>query len=138
MQKRERCERRDRGPVGGTRHTPSACLESLEDLVVMSGGDPAPRLLERCEGERRVVMDSRWLKVVAMAVMVVALAACLWVLASSLGGQAEAESAGVRYQIEASGDRAWMVDSATGRVWLCEDGACREQPVSGLHPRPGG
>jgi hypothetical protein len=82
-------------------------------------------------------MKSRWLKVVAMTVMVIVLAACLWVLASNLGGQAQAESAGIRYEVDASGDRAWMVDSATGRVWLCEDGGCREMPVAGLHPRPG-
>ncbi len=55
-----------------------------------------------------------------------------------MGGEAEAAALPVRYQIAvAYGANAWMVDSATGRVWLCEDGGCREMPVANLHPRPG-
>jgi hypothetical protein len=75
----------------------------------------------------------------AMLVMVAAvLSLCVWAIAGNVGGEAQAASAAVRYQI-ATGDgaTAWMVDSATGRVWLCQDGGCREMAVANLHPRPG-
>ncbi len=59
-------------------------------------------------------------------------------MAANMGGEAEAPALPVRYQITAAdGANAWMVGSAMGRVWLCEDGGCREMPVANLHPRPG-
>jgi len=78
------------------------------------------------------------MKIVFFAVVAAVLSLCVWAIAASMGGEAEAASAAVRYQIT-SGDTAtaWMVDSATGRVWLCEDGGCREMAVANLHPRPG-
>jgi hypothetical protein len=62
------------------------------------------------------------------------LLACLLTVGSSRPAQAAAVAS--RYQIQADGGNAWMVDSATGRVWFCDEGACRELPVTGLHPRP--
>ncbi len=72
--------------------------------------------------------------------VVVVLLACAAIVACLLGSAptspADAATAGIRYQIEAEGENAWMVDSATGRVWFCDEGVCRELPVTGLHPRP--
>ncbi len=73
-------------------------------------------------------------------VVVLVLLACAGVVACLLGAAstspADAASPAIRYQIEAEGANAWMVDSATGRVWFCDEGVCRELPVTGLHPRP--
>jgi len=78
------------------------------------------------------------MKVVLFAMVAAVLSLCVWAIAANMGGEAEAATVAVRYQITAGdGANAWMVDSATGRVWLCEDGGCREMPVANLHPRPG-
>jgi hypothetical protein len=78
------------------------------------------------------------MKVVVFVMVAAVLSLCVWAIAGNVGGEAEAASAAVRYQITAGdGATAWMVDSATGRVWLCEDGGCREMAVANLHPRPG-
>ena len=84
-----------------------------------------------------VVSDGRTM-VVVLVMVVAVLSLCVWAIAGNVGGEAQAAGAAVRYQI-ATGDgaTAWMVDGATGRVWLCEDGGCREMPVANLHPRPG-
>ena len=83
-------------------------------------------------------MSGRRLKTVLFVMVVAVLSLCVWAIAANMGGEAEAATVAVRYQITAAdGATAWMVDSATGRVWLCEDGGCREMAVANLHPRPG-
>ena len=83
-------------------------------------------------------MSNPGMKMVLFVIVAAVLSLCVWAIAASMGGEAEAATVAARYQITA-GDTAtaWMVDSATGRVWLCEDGGCREMPVANLHPRPG-
>jgi hypothetical protein len=72
-----------------------------------------------------------------MGVLALAILLALgWLTTGLWERPAHAAAAVVRYRIEADGNRAWMVDSATGRVWVCDEGACRELPVTGLHPRP--
>lgn len=71
---------------------------------------------------------------VALGLAFAGLVLCL--LAALAARPAQAAGVGMRYQIEADGGNAWMVDSATGRVWFCDEGICRELPVTGLHPRP--
>ena len=89
-------------------------------------------------GMEVVSMSDRRIKTVLFVMVVVVLSLYVWAIAANMGGEAEAATVGMRYQITAAdGDNAWMVDSATGRVWLCEDGGCREMPVANLHPRPG-
>ena len=83
-------------------------------------------------------MSNPRMKMVLFVMVAAVLSLCVWAIAGNMGGGAEAASAAVRYQIETGdGATAWMVDSATGRVWLCEDGGCREIAVANLHPRPG-
>jgi len=83
-------------------------------------------------------MSDARMKIVLFVVVAAVLSLCVWAIAANVGGEAEAASAAVRYQITAGdGAHAWSVDSATGRVWLCEDGSCREMAVANLHPRPG-
>ena len=83
-------------------------------------------------------MSDRWMKTVLFVMVAAVLSLCVWAIAAGMGGEAEAATAAVRYQITAGdGANDWMVDSATGRVWLCEDGGCREMPVANLHLRPG-
>lgn len=83
-------------------------------------------------------MPDRRMKLAMFVVVAAVLSLCVWAIAANVGGDAEAASAAVRYQITAVDTAtAWMVDSATGRVWLCEDGGCREMAVANLHPRPG-
>ncbi len=83
-------------------------------------------------------MSARWVRMLVLVTAAAVLSVCAWAIAGNMGGGAEAATPAVRYQIEAGeGANAWMVDGATGRVWLCEDGGCREMPVANLHPRPG-
>ena len=83
-------------------------------------------------------MSGRWVKMVLFVMAVAVVSLCVWAIAANVGSEAEAATAAARYQITAGdGATAWMVDGATGRVWLCEDGGCREMPVANLHLRPG-
>jgi len=83
-------------------------------------------------------MSNLRMKVVLFVMVVAVFSLCAWAIAANMGGEAEAATVAVRYQITAGpGENAWMVDGATGRVWLCEDGGCREMAVANLHPRPG-
>ena len=82
-------------------------------------------------------MSASWKRTLLGVLALLALSLTLWAVAAAWGTQAEA-AVSVRYQIAADNDQAWMVDSATGRVWHCDEGICRELAVTNLHPRPGG
>jgi hypothetical protein len=82
-------------------------------------------------------MSDRWTKMFVAVLALLAMSLAVWAVAAGWGTRAEAAVA-VRYEITADSGEAWMVDSATGRVWYCDEGSCRELPVANLHPRPGG
>jgi len=82
-------------------------------------------------------MSDQWLRRALALFAMVFLPLMFWVIASGWGADAEAQHIISRYSVAAGEVQAWMVDSATGRVWLCDDKSCRELPVANLHERVG-